>query len=193
MQCFVYEKDTEILKRIQVLLQQKKRVILAIDGRCGAGKSTFAQFLQQKTGAEVIHADDFFLRPEQRTSERMQQPGGNIDYERMKQEVIDHLLVPQVFTYTPYECAVQALGTPKLVSAAPVLIVEGAYSMHPYFGSYYDIAVVMTADTEERLHRIGARGHHNNLEQFRTRWMPMEEAYLKAFDIESRADFILYT
>lgn len=36
-------------------------------------------------------ADDFFLRPEQRTPERLAEPGGNLDRERMKSEVIDRL------------------------------------------------------------------------------------------------------
>lgn len=51
------------------------RYIVAIDGRCGAGKSTLAQQLARDLGGRVVCADDFFLRPEQRTPERLAEPG----------------------------------------------------------------------------------------------------------------------
>ena len=63
------------------------RYIVAIDGRCGAGKSTLAQKLARDLGGRVVCADDFFLRPEQRTPERLAEPGGNLDRERMKSDV----------------------------------------------------------------------------------------------------------
>ena len=59
---------------------EKTPFLVAVDGRCGAGKTTFAAFLQEKFGWSVLHMDHFFLRPEQRTKERLGTPGGNIDY-----------------------------------------------------------------------------------------------------------------
>ena len=46
-------------------------LLIAIDGRCGAGKTTLPQRLQQELGGRVFHMDDFFLRPVQRTAERL--------------------------------------------------------------------------------------------------------------------------
>ena len=57
-------------------------LVVAIDGRCGSGKTTVAALLAQRLDCTVLHADDFFLRPEQRTPQRMAQPGGNFDRER---------------------------------------------------------------------------------------------------------------
>ena len=37
-------------------------VILAIDGRCGSGKTTLAGMIAQRYRAEVIHMDDFSCR-----------------------------------------------------------------------------------------------------------------------------------
>ena len=76
---------------------------------------------------------------------------------------------------------------------ARLTIVEGAYSLHPYFGQYYDLAVFVTADLETRLNRIAARPGHNNVEMFRKRWIPMEERYLAAFEVEQRADLCIDT
>lgn len=50
---------------------KKLPVILAIDGRCGSGKTTLAGMIAHRYKAEVIHMDDFLLRQEQRTPERL--------------------------------------------------------------------------------------------------------------------------
>ena len=68
--------------------KREKPLLAAIDGRCAAGKTTLAEQLREMLGCNVIHADSFFLRPEQRTEERLNTPGGNIDYERLLAEVI---------------------------------------------------------------------------------------------------------
>ena len=68
-----------LLTVIRALLDRQARVIAAIDGRCGAGKSTLAAQLQAQLSCRVFHMDDFFLRPEQRTAARLAQPGENVD------------------------------------------------------------------------------------------------------------------
>ena len=55
-------------------LLRRDRVIVAIDGRCGSGKTTLAAKLQKQLHCSVFHMDDFFLRPEQRTEERFAAP-----------------------------------------------------------------------------------------------------------------------
>lgn len=61
---------------------------VAIDGPCASGKSTLGQLLAGVYGCPLIRMDDFFLRPEQRSPERLAQPGGNVDYERFSREVL---------------------------------------------------------------------------------------------------------
>ena len=65
-----------------------KVFIVAIDGMCGSGKSTVAGKLQEYFGCSLFHMDDFFLQPHQRTSQRLDAPGGNVDYERFQAEVL---------------------------------------------------------------------------------------------------------
>ena len=77
----------ELTGIIKKELERKRPLILAVDGRCASGKSTFARELSGVCLAEVIHMDDFFLRPQQRTKERLAEAGGNIDRERLLQEV----------------------------------------------------------------------------------------------------------
>ena len=55
--------DDRLLTVIRALLGRQTRVIAAIDGRCGAGKSTLAAQLQAQLSCRVFHMDDFFLQP----------------------------------------------------------------------------------------------------------------------------------
>lgn len=77
-----------VLDAIRSLLDRQERVLVAIDGRCGAGKTTLAARLQAELPCRVFHMDDFFLQPYQRTPERLQAPGENVDHERFLQEVL---------------------------------------------------------------------------------------------------------
>ena len=91
-------------KQIQKLLENKSQLLISIDGRCASGKTTLAAYLQENFSCAVIHMDDFFLRPEQRTKKRLNEPGGNVDYERFFEEVILPLKEKKAFSYRPYDC-----------------------------------------------------------------------------------------
>ena len=55
-----------------------------------------------------------------------------------------------------------------------------------------DLYVFVTADLETRLARI-ARRPGVNLDNFRTRWIPLEERYISSSDLEGRCEVILRT
>ena len=169
-----------LLTVIRALLDRQARVIAAIDGRCGAGKSTLAAQLQAQLSCRVFHMDDFFLRPEQRTAARLAQPGENVDHERFLSEVLQPALRGEAVTYHPFRCARQALGEPVTVPAARLTIVEGAYACHPALWDSYD-----------QLRRIEARSGPEKLRMFRDRWIPLEESYFTAFDLPARCDMAL--
>ena len=71
---------SELTEELRVLPTGMR--IIAIDGRCAAGKTTLAARLAKELGGDVIHMDDFFLPPALRTQERRSEPGGNVHYER---------------------------------------------------------------------------------------------------------------
>ena len=80
---------SELTEELRVLPTGMR--IIAIDGRCAAGKTTLAARLAKELGGDVIHMDDFFLPLELRTEERFREPGGNVHYERFKTEVLKPL------------------------------------------------------------------------------------------------------
>ena len=97
-------------KTIEKLLSEKDRVIVAIDGPCASGKTTLAKQLSEGFDGFVIHMDDFFLRPEQRTKERFSEPGGNLDRERFWEEVLVPFRAEKEFSFRPYLCSKGILG-----------------------------------------------------------------------------------
>ena len=50
---------TVLLQRIRALAATQPRVLVAIDGRCAAGKTTLAASLQAQLECNVFHMDDF--------------------------------------------------------------------------------------------------------------------------------------
>lgn len=167
-------------------------VILAIDGRCGSGKTTLAGMIAQRYRAEVIHMDDFFLQKDQRTPERLAEPGGNVDRERFRREVILPILEGKdQFEYQRYDCSRQEFGETVRIVKSPLIVIEGAYSCHPYFGDIYDIRIFMDVDPAEQRRRILSRNGLEMLPRFVSEWIPMEELYFKTFRIKEKCSICL--
>lgn len=178
-----------------VVLQQihshnKKPFLVAIDGRCAAGKTTLAALLKEETGCNVIHMDHFFLQPTQRTKERMQEPGGNVDYERVLNEVMIPLSQGQAVSYRQFDCKKMELSSIVRVEQNAVTIVEGSYSCHPVLWDFYDLRVFLSVEPEEQIRRIRCRNGNEALSRFRDRWIPLEEQYFSAYRIQERCDFV---
>lgn len=178
-----------LLARIGALMEEKERVIVAIDGQCAAGKSTLAEKLAERLDCNLLHMDDFFLRPEQRTPERYAETGGNVDYERFREEVLVPLLAGVDFSFRPFDCGAFTMGQPVPVQAKKLTIVEGSYSQHPYFADPYDLKILLTVDEKLQRERILQRPAFLH-KRFFEEWIPMENRYLREFRIPERADLI---
>lgn len=165
--------------------------IIAIDGRCASGKTTLAGRLQEMLDCTVVHMDQFFLRPWQRTRERLCTPGGNVDYERFSGEVLYPLRQGRAFAYRPYDCKRQAFAEPIAVTPGRIAIVEGSYSCHPALWEAYALRVFLTVNRQEQLRRIRKRNGEQAVEVFLQKWIPMEELYFSTYETERRCDMRL--
>ena len=167
-------------------------LMIAIDGRSGSGKTTLAEFLAEKYDANVFHMDDFFLQSHQRTEERLSETGGNIDYERFREEVLIPLWYGDPVVYRPFNCKIMEIDKDKeqVIKPKRINIIEGSYSQHPYFGEPYQLRVFLDIDEESQFENISARtgGDNEIMEKFRNEWIPKEEEYIKANDLEEKAD-----
>ena len=187
-----YEKPEEaatlILDEIESRRLRREPFIIAIDGRCAAGKTTLAALLTAALDCPVIHMDHFFLRPEQRTEERLREPGGNVDRERFLREVLVPLREEKACSYRPYDCHRQEFAEAVRIPPRPFYIVEGSYSCHPDLCKLYDLTVFLTVNPAEQLRRIKHRNGEAGAGMFQEKWIPLEERYFSTYSVEARCD-----
>lgn len=180
---------SKIIESIKTI--KKDNIIIAIDGRCGGGKTTLATQLEKVLDCNVVHMDDFFLRPQQRTEERLSTPGENVDHERFLKEVLLPLRESKAFSYRPFSCKNQALGDVVEVEPKPVTIVEGSYSCHPNLWGCYDLRIFVDINPTEQMQRIINRNGTEAAQMFKNKWIPLEEKYFDAYNIKDRCDIII--
>ena len=159
------------------------RLRVAIDGPCASGKSTLGAALQAIYDCPLIHMDDFFLRPEQRTQDRLAQPGGNVDYKRFSREVLSPLLAGQEFSYRPWSCQQGDFAPSIRVPSAPLTVVEGCYSLRPDLRDAYQLRIWTEASAECRQQRLLDRGGPACLARFEQLWIPLENRYFAEYGI----------
>ena len=165
--------------------------LLAIDGRCGSGKSTLGEKLAAEWDAALFHMDDFYLQPHQRTVERLSEPGGNVDRERFLSEVLLPLQAGSPVNYRRFDCGTFTFEPGRLIEPKAIAIVEGSYACHPLLRSYYDLKIFLDIDPETQLERIGKRNGPEALKRFQSIWIPLEETYFKECRIPDCCDYII--
>ena len=172
-------------------LQKQGRLTVALDGMSCSGKTAFARALTERFSGSVVHMDDFFL-PQDRFTEEMQAlPGGNMDRDRFKAEVLSPLSAGTDFAYAPFSCREQALLPDKVAVTGRLVVVEGAYALLPDWGKYYDLALFLQVSTEEQQGRLLLRNGAKGMVPFLMRWIPREESYFAACDVRARCDAII--
>ena len=167
-----------------------KEGIIAIEGNSASGKSTLAALLSKAKNLPVISMDEFFLQPHQRTKERFAEVGGNVDYERFYQEVVDKLN-EQMIAYQVFDCSCMQLTSTKTIDVSNGLIIEGCYSHHPYFKEYMDYKVFLSINKETQVSRIRKRNGEKMLQRFVNEWIPKEDVYFETYNIKEKSDIVL--
>lgn len=186
------ESMKSAIDRVERLLAEGRCAFVAIDGPCASGKTVFAASLHERFGGNVLHMDDFFLRPEQRTPERFAEPGGNVDRERFEAEVLKPLAAGKAVRYRPWDCHTGDFATSRSVEPAALTVVEGSYSMHPALRGYYDLTMCLIVDPSERLRRLEAR-NSRMLQRFIDEWIPLENRYFESTNTQGSADLLVDT
>ena len=181
-----------LLARIDRLMAERERVLVAIDGGSASGKTTLGALLQSIYACPVFHMDDFFLRPEQRTPERFSEPGGNVDRERFLSEVLLPLREGKAVDYRRFDCKTFAIAPPRRIEAGRLNIIEGAYAMHPDLAPYYDLTVFLAVSAEKQRERILKRNAPAQAELFFDRWIPFEQRYFAALNVPERCDLTIF-
>ena len=179
---------SKIYEVIQAVEKAGRPLVVGIDGMSASGKTTMGYLLHDNyPESNLFHADDYFLQPYQRTPERFAEPGGNVDYERMKEEIISKLGDREGLTYQPYSCQQQCLGEKVFAPWSDLVFVEGCYSHHPYFGDVYDLRVFSEISAKEQVERIRKRNGEMMLKRFVEEWIPRENLYFETYKIKEKS------
>lgn len=168
----------------------ERPVLIALDGRCGSGKTTLAaQLVEQFSGSAVFHTDDYYLPPAQRIPNWAETPCANMDLTRLREEVLVPAQAGAAVCCRAYSCREGSYLPEQCVPPAPLYILEGSYSHHPLLVGFYDLNVFVTCSKEEQARRLQAR-EGERYENFVRRWIPLEEAYFAQCRIEAQADLL---
>lgn len=173
-------------------LCQKPHVLAGIDGMSGAGKSALCALLRQVYGCGAVYADDFFLQAHQRTYERLAQPGGNIDYERLA-PVARLAGDDRAFSYAVYNCQSQTMDVERQVPEGRLTILEGVYALHPAVQAPCDVRIFLCVDAVTQASRIRQRSGEALAGRFFAEWIPMENRYFAEYGVREGCDVILDT
>jgi len=186
-----YARYLPLLCAIDRIMSQKEHVIVAIEGGSASGKSTLGELLCRLYDCNLFHMDDFFLQTHQRTPERFEEVGGNVDYERFRTEVLDPLAKNEPFSYRVFDCSTMSLGETVDVQPKRLNVVEGAYSMHPSFPDVYDLSAFIYVDAATQKMRILERNGRTMFHRFVDEWIPLEEKYFEGTRVYEKCTFVL--
>ncbi|MBE5799630.1 MAG: phosphoribulokinase [Clostridiales bacterium] len=179
---------------IRAILERKPRALIAIDGMAASGKTTLAEALSRRfDSCAVLHMDDFTVPFEDRYPGYFEKTLSNADLARFDREVLSPLLRGEAAVYRPYVCHPEPgfLSSVTIAADCRVIIVEGAYCLHPALSDHYDLRVLSLIDEATQRARILARNGKAQLERFVSTWIPMENRHIRAHRLHEICDLTI--
>ena len=178
----------------QDILSEHPRAVLAIDGMAASGKTTLSAALHAAIAhSAVVHMDDFTLPFEQRFPGYFDALLSNADTQRFDREVLSPFLAGHPASYRPFVCHPQPgfSGIIEIPQDTRLLIVEGAYCLHPSLAPRCNIRVLSLIDPALQRQRILRRNGKAQLERFEAMWIPMENRHIEAHDLPAICDYVI--
>lgn len=159
-----------------------RTVVVAVDGRSGTGKTTYAALLAEGLDAPVIHLDDIY-------------PGWDgleAAVTSVARDVLEPLAAGGPAAYTRWDWMRDRPGRVVPVPTTPVLIVEGVGAGAAPAGRWASVLLWLTADDVVRKERAIRRDGEVFARQW-DRWAAQEVQLLARDDTQRRATLVLDT
>jgi uridine kinase len=154
-------------------------VLVAVDGRGGAGKSTLAAWLGERLEATVLHTDDFAS-------------GGAKGWwwEPFREDVLAPLSRDEPGRCTMRDWNTGEPGDTRTVPPGGVVILEGVSASRRELGDHWDVTVWVDCPADVRISRGLARDGEAALDDW-MRWEAEEEAHFTDQRSFERAHFVV--
>ncbi len=186
----------ELLNKIKEVKPKHNTILIGIDGRGGAGKSTLANKLKEGLEkCQIIQMDDFYLPSGKRTRAE----DYNFDWKRLEVEVLLPLTSEATSKYQIYDWGKDELGEWQDVQTGGIVIIEGCYSIRFELLKYYDLTIWIEIDRDKAIERGIKRDIDNEkpadievkIEQWKNDFQPLEDRYINEHNPKSYADMII--
>jgi uridine kinase len=170
-------------------------VLVALDGRSAAGKSTLAQQVAARTAALVIDGDDFY-RGGDDTFWRARNPAEKVDLVidwRRQRILLTTLGRCEPARWQPYDWEADdgRQGAEVHVGPAPVVILEGAYSARPELADLFALRVLLDVPRATRRERLLRREGERYRAEWEARWGQAEDLYFEQLMPRGSFDLVL--
>lgn len=188
----LFETIVETIRRAAEA--RSRPFVVAIDGRSGAGKSSFAACLSEHLGATILEGDDFFaggVSVSSETAERLARTC--IDWQRLR-GVLERLVAGEAARYHPFDWdRFDGSLSSAAVTLAPsrIILVEGVYAARPELADLVDCAILLTLADDLREDRLLRR--EGALTDWERQWHRAEDWYFARQAQLERFDFVVAT
>ena len=155
------------------------KLLIALEGRCGSGKTTISNLLSNVT---IIHVDDFF-------DEKKKQ---RLDYDRLVKLLnkLKSAKVGEKIEFDAFSCSDWSYHK-KEITVNKIIVVEGVYSYSEEVREFFDEVVFSVISKEVQLERLTNRENEFYLQKYLNVWIPREEEYYNTFDFVSNANILI--
>lgn len=179
-----------LVERVRELAVGQDRVLIGIDGCGGAGKSTLAETITTAIPNSAVICGDDFRKPVAQCPGDLINSGGDYDWHRLQNQVIDPFHRGEVISYQRYDWESDQLAERRILRES-VVVIEGVYVLHRELRDLYDLKVWVDCPRHVCLRRGLERDGEAMRSTWEHVWMPAEDFYVRAQKPAQCADFVV--
>ncbi len=179
------------------------RLVVGLDGRSGAGKSTIARAIAATSDLDiaVITGDDFYSGGTNEQWDRRtvdEKLASVIDW-RAQRTVLSDLRESGIAEWHPFDFDHPDWADPAARTSMPLTrirhgdltVLEGAYSCRPELHDVLDLKVLVDVSLGERRQRLAGRDGSAYLDDWEQRWLASENHYFSEVMPPERFNLII--